>query len=48
MLKCMISAIFSDAITPEEVLDDFFKKSELALRDEYKEDLLNHIKQYVS
>ena len=44
----MISALFSNAMTSEEVLDDFFRNSELALEDEYKQDLLNHIKQYVA
>lgn len=47
MLKCMISSLFSNAMTSEEVLIDFFNKSELALEDEYKEDLLNHLKAYM-
>lgn len=48
ILKCMISALFSNAMTSEEVLIDFFKNSELALEDEYKEDLLKHIQKYMA
>lgn len=48
MLKCMIDSLFSNAMTSEEVLNDFFKNSELALEDEYKEDLLNHLQKYVA
>lgn len=48
MLKCMISALFSNAMTSEEVLNDFFNSSELALEDEYKQDLLEHLQKYVA
>lgn len=47
-LKCMIDALFSNAMTSEEVLNDFFNSSELALEDEYKEDLLKHIQKYMA
>lgn len=48
MLKCMIDSLFSNAMTSEEVLTDFFKNSELALEDEYKQDLLQHLQKYVA
>jgi hypothetical protein len=48
MLKCMIDSLFSNAMTSEEVLIDFFNKSELALEDEYKQDLLQHLQKYVA
>lgn len=44
----MIDSLFSKAMTSEEVLIDFLNNSELALEDEYKQDLLEHIQKYMA
>ena len=48
VLKSLMSSIFSSAMTSEEVLEDFYKNSEIALDSEHKQDLLDHLKKYVS
>lgn len=46
-LCCLIDSIYSDRMTAYEVIEDFLQRSELALREEYKEQLVNHLKKYL-
>lgn len=46
-LCCLIDSIYSDRMTANEVIEDFLQKSELALREEYQGQLVNHLKKYL-
>lgn len=46
-LCCLIDSIYSDRMTACEVIEDFLQKSELTLREEYQEQLVNHLKKYL-
>lgn len=46
-LCCLIDSIYSNRMTAYEVIEDFLQKSELTLREEYQEKLLNHLKNYM-
>ncbi len=46
LLKNTISEIFSDEPrTAEEIVDAILEKSEVALQPQYKQELINHLKQ---
>lgn len=46
-LCCLIDSIYSDRMTANEVIEYFLQKSELTLREEYQEQLINHLKKYL-
>lgn len=47
-LCCLIDSIYdTNWMTANEAIEDFLRKSELALREEYQEQLVNHLKKYL-